>query len=62
MKHKTDGYWTYNDDGDLEYRDPDNDKVLDVVPFAKARSLAAFMLWHIVESFGAEAEDYENGN
>lgn len=50
----TEGYWSYNDEGDLEYRDVDSNEVVDVVPFTKARSLAAFMLWTIVESFGAE--------
>lgn len=53
----TDGYWTYSEEGNLQYRNVETDEVLDEVPFAKARSLAAFMLWQIVESFGSGEEE-----
>jgi len=54
LNEHVDGYWTYNDSGDLEYRNADTNEVLDTMPFAKARSLAAFILWHVIESFGSE--------
>jgi hypothetical protein len=52
----TAGYWAIDEQGNFEYRDPDTDELLDVVPFAKARSLAAFFLWQVVESFGIEVD------
>jgi len=56
-KKASDGYWTYSESGNLEFRKVETDELLDEVPFAKARSLAAFMLWQIVESFGSEEDD-----
>jgi hypothetical protein len=48
------GFWTYSDGGDLEYRSTENQELIETMPFAKARSLAAFILWHVIESFGSE--------
>lgn len=53
----TDGYWTYNEEGNLEFRDVETHEVLDEVSFEKARSLTAFMMWHLIESFGAGEEE-----
>jgi len=52
----TEGYWTFSEEGDFEYRDSETDALLEVVPFAKARSLAAFFLWTVIESFGMGEE------
>lgn len=47
-----DGYWTLNDAGQFEYCQADTDEVLDTVSFEKARSLAAFFMWNLIESVG----------
>ncbi len=46
------GYWAINEDGDFEYRHVKTEKVLETMPFAKARSLAAFFMWQFIESVG----------
>ena len=46
------GYWAISDDGDFEYRDVESHDLLEKVPFAKARSLAAFFMWQFIESVG----------
>ena len=46
------GYWLINENTDFEFYDADTDELLDTIPFAKARSLAAFFMWQVIESMG----------
>ncbi len=46
------GYWSMNDEGEFEYRDAESDAVLDTVSFEKARGLAAFFMYTMIESVG----------
>lgn len=48
----TDGYWHINDEAAFEYRDSETDEILDTIPFEKAKSLAAFFMWQMIESIG----------
>ena len=48
----TAGYWHINENGDFEYHSSETDELLDTIPFAKARSLAAFFMWQLLESIG----------
>jgi hypothetical protein len=49
---RTDGYWHINDEAVFEYRDSETEEILDTVSFMKAKSLAAFFMWQMIESIG----------
>lgn len=46
------GYWAVTEEGEFEYRELESHEVLETMPFAKARSLAAFFMWQFIESVG----------